>query len=141
MDKKLKYIIGGVGIVIVLLLTFQVGVMFGFHRANFGYHWSQNYEGNFSPKPMMGRGGMMKAHGAIGEIIKIDGSILTVKGQDEAEKIILVDAKTKFEKDDVDVKATDLKVGDSVFVIGTPNDAGQVTAKVLRIVPTINNQK
>lgn len=84
--------------------------------------------------------GYLRSHGAIGEILKIDGSTITVQGRDEAEKIVLLDDKTKFEKDDQDVKASDLKVGDSVFVIGGPNDAGQVRAKVLRIVPTINNK-
>lgn len=140
MSNKLKYSIAGIGSLIVLLLIFQAGVMFGFHRANFGYRWSENYENNFFPRPMMGRGGMMRAHGAIGEILKIDGSSFTVKGKDEAEKIVLIDLNTVFESDNGPVKVTDLKVGDNVFVIGAPSDVGQVVAKVVRIVPNINKK-
>lgn len=148
MSNKLKYSIAGIGSLIVLLLIFQAGVMFGFHRANFGYRWSENYENNFSPRPSMGRGGMMggfnnngyvRGHGAIGQILKIDGSSITVKGRDEAEKTVLIDPNTVFESDNGPVKVTDLKVGDNVFVIGAPSDAGQVVAKVVRVVP--NNKK
>ncbi|MCX6735173.1 MAG: DUF5666 domain-containing protein [Candidatus Peregrinibacteria bacterium] len=150
-SRKFKYITGAVGTVIVLLLIFQAGVMFGFHRANFGYRWSESYGDNFFPRPMMGGGGMMggfnnrdymMSHGAFGEILKIDGSMITVKGRYEAEKNVLIDKDTVFESDEIEVKATDLKVGDDIFVIGAPNEAGQVLAKVIRILPKIiTNQK
>jgi len=149
MNTKLKYVIAGVGVVIVLLLTFQAGVMFGYHRANFGYRWSQNYGDNFFPRPTMGSGMMggfnnraeLKGHGAFGEIVKVDDSSMVVKGRYEAEKTVTLDKNTVIESDGGEIKVSDLKVGETVFVIGTPNEAGQITAKVVRMLSNINNQK
>ena len=145
-STKFKYIVTGIGTVIVLLLTFQAGVMFGFHRANFGYRWSEHYDENFLPRPPMGAGGFNnmdfeRAHGAFGGIIKIQGSTITVKGKDEAEKNVLFDKNTVFEGGNGEIKATDLKVGEDVFVIGSPDESGQVLAKVIRILPSINNNQ
>lgn len=150
-SKKFKYITAAVGTAIVLLLIFQAGVMFGFHRANFGYRWSESYGDNFFPRPMMGRGGMMSgfnnreymmSHGAFGEVLKIEGSLITVKGRYEAEKNVLINKDTVFESDGSEIRVINVEIGDDIFVIGAPNEDGQVIAKVVRILPKIiNNQR
>lgn len=60
---------------------------------------------------------------------------LIIKDRDGTEKIILVTDKTEIRKFRETVKLSDLKIDDYVVVIGEPNDAGQVEAKLIRIMP------
>lgn len=113
----------------------------GYKRANFSFRWAENYPGNFFPPPHgdfmkgMNNQDAIKGHGALGEIITINNSLLTVKGKDEVEKAILIGPDTQIEHGFDVLKATDLKVGDHVLAIGSPNDAGQIQAKIVRVLP------
>lgn len=139
-SKKFKYIIGSIVVLVVLLLTFQAGVMFGYHRARFHNRWDDHYGQNFIGE--FNNRNFMKSNGAFGDILKIENSTITVKGRNEAEKNILVDKNTQFESGDTNIKLENLKVGDQILVIGSPNEAGQVQAKIVRLIPSkINNQK
>lgn len=130
----------------VCLLIFAAGVSVGFRKANFSYKWGENYHRNFGG-PRGGflqefRGGdFIEGHGTAGQIIKIDdlASIstpsLVIKGAREAEKIILIKNDTVINRLRETIKPGDLKVDDYVVIIGKPNEAGQIEAKLIRIMP------
>lgn len=142
-SKLFKIILAGIAVVVVLLGVFQLGVMVGHSRAAFSYHWAQNYPDNFFPKPrndgMRGfdNKDFVKGHGAMGEIIKIDNNVLTVKEKDQVEKVVALKDSTVIENGFDVAKSSDLKVGDTILVIGTPNTSGQVEAKIIRLIPPL----
>lgn len=78
-------------------------------------------------------GDFIEGHGSVGEIIKINGSELVIKGRDNVEKTIIINDKTVINKGRKTVKKDELKVGDFITVIGSPNDKGQIEAKLIRV--------
>jgi len=140
--KSKPYIIAALTLaaIAIIVLIFGAGMYIGFRKARFSYQWGENYHMNFGSQ----RGGMMRdfggkdlidSHGASGQIIKIDGSTVIVKGQDGIEKSVLVKDDTAIRRFREAIKLTDLKVNDYIVVIGSPNDSGQIEAKFLRIMP------
>jgi hypothetical protein len=122
-------------------MVFRLGMFVGFRKAGFSYQWSDNYHRNFAG-PRGGFGGdimgndFIEANGAFGRIIKIDGQTIAVKGKNEAEKLILISDKTIIKKFKDTVPAAELKTDDNIVVIGEPNEAGQIEANLIRIMPT-----
>lgn len=134
-----------IGALILILAGFKAGELVGFRKANFSYRWAENYNRNFAGP----RGGFMNqffdkeyvnAHGTIGQIIKIDGDTLIIKGQNDVEKTVLISDKTAINKLRGNIKVSDLKVDDLVVVIGSPNNNGQIEAKLVRIMPPLAPQ-
>lgn len=139
--KTLFLVLGGLALI---LLVFQAGVMVGYRQASFSYRWGDNYSrmffGGFHPMmggPGFGQGYLVNGHGAVGRIIKISGATLIVADRDNTEKIILVDNQTVLRSFRDSIKVDQLKVGDSVMVIGTPNEQSQIVAKLVRIIPPL----
>jgi hypothetical protein len=67
-----------------------------------------------------------------------------VQDKDNTEKVILIKEDTKIQKMMGSVLKTDLRLDDFVIIIGSPNNIGQVEAKLIRIMPApqlLNNQK
>ena len=130
----------GVGIVIVLGLVFSAGISVGFRKASFGRAWGDNYERNFGKMPMPPFSGdnFPNAHGATGKIIKIQLPTIIVQDQDNTEKVISTKDDTKIQKMRDEILSSDLKIDDFIVVIGSPNDAGQIEAKFIRIMPAPN---
>lgn len=126
---------------IVLLLVFKAGVMVGYRKASFSYRWGENYHRNFGgPKNGFFAGfagrDFIESHGTFGQIIKINGSMLVVKGRGDAEKIIVVKDDTMI-RNGMDVASlNDLKVNDYIVTIGEPNAQGQIEAKLIRVMPS-----
>lgn len=132
----------GVVIFAVLLLVFQVGVFVGFKKAEFSYHWSENYQRNFAgpqrgfAEPFQGKD-LINAHGSAGQIIKIDGSTIIIKGNDNVERAVLIKEDTVIRSLRDSIKISDLKLNDLVVIIGDPaTTSGQITAKLIRVMPT-----
>jgi len=131
--------------IFVLILAFGAGTMVGFKKANFSYQWGENYHKNFGgprdgfmpqmmrPLPTLMGGDFIDAHGTAGEILKIDGKSLIVKGDDSTEKTIVVNDKTVIRQGQQDLKFTDLKAGSLIVTIGSPNSDGQIEAKLIRV--------
>ena len=141
-SKKIKIILGGIGAIIALLLVFAAGTMVGFKKANFSFRWAENYHQNFGGP----RGGFfgqingrdfINAHGVFGQIIKIDGSTLIINGRDNTEKIVLIKNDTVINGPQNNLKLADLKVNDYIVVIGDPNNAGQIEARLIRLMPAM----
>jgi len=141
----LKWILIGLGIFIVAALIFKAGMFIGAMKAGFSYRWAESYHKNFAG-PRAGffgdwrkfppfPGDFIEGHGTFGEIIKIEGNDLVVKGRENIEKIVLVNEKTAIKSGFKDIKISDLKVGDMIVVIGSPNEQGQIEAKLIRVFP------
>jgi hypothetical protein len=142
----LKWIIVGLISIIVLVLVFGLGVLVGEKKAKFSYLWAENYHRMFAgPKagflgslrmpPFPPFDEFIEGHGTFGEIIKIEGNNLVVKGRGNVEKVILVTEKTVIKSGREDIKFSDLKIGDMIVIIGSPNDKGQIEAKLIRVFP------
>lgn len=136
---------------VILILVFSLGTMVGYKKADFSFKWGDNYHKNFGgpregfmrpvmePAPSSMGEDFISAYGAAGLILKIDGNNLIVKGNDNTEKTILLTEKTVIRSGRQDIKIADLKEGIAVVIIGEPNDAGQIAAKLVRIFnPGIN---
>lgn len=141
-SKKFKIALVAIGALIVLLLVFKAGEFVGYRKARFSYKWGENYNRNFAgPRSgFFGNFGLsfgdkdyINAHGTFGSIIKIDGSTLIVKGSDNVEKTILISDTTTITSRRETIKAGDLKIDDRVVVIGSPNEQGQIEAKLIRV--------
>ncbi len=125
---------------IAILLIFNIGMNIGFKKAKFSYQWGDNYHKNFAgPKGGFlndfGHDDFMQAHGVFGQIIRIDGLNLIINGNEKNEKIILINNDTIIRRLRDSLKPTDLKVNDYLVVIGQPNEAGQIEAKLIRLMP------
>ena len=162
-SKVFKRVTLGVVAFIIILIVFGLGTFVGFRKANFSYRWGENYHQNFAgPRggffDDFGGRDFINAHGVIGQIIKIDPSTgsthsnnsgqagspqassgqaatLVIKGMDNIEKIVLIEDGTIIERLRETLKPANLKVDDTVVVIGQPNDAGQIEAKFIRLMP------
>lgn len=140
--KTFLLALGGVALV---LLIFQAGVMVGYRQASFSYRWGDNYGRMFFGgfHPMMGAPAgfgqeyPINGHGAVGRIIKISGSTMVVADRDNTEKVILLNNQTIVRSFRESIKSEQLKVDDSVMVIGTPNDQSQIVAKLIRLIPPL----
>lgn len=142
-SKSFKVIIIVISGLIVLMLVFKLGMFIGGTKARFSYRWAESYHKNFAG-PRAGffgdwrnfpKGDFIESRGTFGEIIKINDSDLVVKGQDNTERVIIITEKTAIEKGKETIKKDGLKVGDRIVVIGSPNDEGQIEAKLIRVMP------
>lgn len=138
-SKTFKKILCGIGAVVVFLFVLQAGMFIGYKKASFSYLLGDNYHNTFGPRggSMMGfpRGGFSGAHGVIGKIVKADSGTLVIEGQDKIEKIVLIKENTVIMSLRNAIKPTDLKVDDFIVVMGSPDDKGQIEAKLIRIMP------
>ncbi len=137
----LKRIIFGLTKFVVLVLVFGAGVKVGTMKAMYSYRWAENYHKNFGG-PRGGflgdlrsfpQGDFINGHGVFGSIIKIDGNTIIAKDKDDVEKTILVSDSTIIQKGREKVKLSDLKVDEDIVIIGSPNEEGQVEAKLIRV--------
>lgn len=136
----LRGVVIGLAALALAVLIFSMGVRLGGARARFSYRWAENYHKNFGGP----RGGFVEnwrkfpaadfisGHGVFGEIIKIDDAGFVVKGRAEAEKAVTTTAGTVVERGRKTMAVADLKVGDSVVIIGESDEAGQIVAKLVR---------
>lgn len=148
-----KWTLAAIAALIVLLGVFRLGMVVGFKKANFAYGWDESYPRNFGgPRPgmMLGSFGrtkkgpgnfgpfndgrfMMNPHGAAGKIIKVASSTFAIKGEDNIEKTVIVSKDTSIVERRQNLPFSDLKVGDEVTVLGSPNEEGQINAKLIRL--------
>lgn len=142
----LKWVIVGLAIFAALVLVFGAGVFVGEMKARFSYRWAESYHKNFGgpqggfmaglPVPLPPSGDFIEGHGTFGEIIKINDTDFVIKGQGDVEKVVSIGGSTIISAGRKTIKKDDLKVGDRVVVIGSPDEEGQIEAKLIRIMPS-----
>jgi hypothetical protein len=146
----LKRVIIGLAGFVILILAFGAGVKVGTLKARYSYRWADNYHKNFAG-PRGGffgdwrrfpAGDFIGGHGTFGEIIEMKDNGFVIKGQENVEKVIIVNQGTSIIKGREPISAKGgaasagkdgLKVGDRLVVIGSPNEEGQIEAKFIRI--------
>ncbi len=139
----LKWLIIGIFSLVVIILIFNAGMFVGATKAKFSYKWAENYHKNFSgPKdgffndwrrPPISPGDFIEGHGIFGEIIEINDSDFVIKDRGDIEKVVLIDEDTVIKDKMENIKKDELKVGKYIVVIGSPNEQGQIQAKLIRI--------
>lgn len=141
-SKTVRGTVIGLGVAVLVLVIFQAGMVAGYHKARFGARFGDNFNRNFVDPRASGfgkgfgdRNFPIGGHGAVGEIVSIALPQIVVAGPDNLEKTILIKDDTLVRQFRNEVPVTDLKVGDRIVVLGTPNDDGQVEAKLIRTVP------
>ena len=80
-------------------------------------------------------GGMNNGGFISGEIISKDANSMTIKLRDGGSKIVLLSPSLKVEKT-VDGTVSDVVIGKSVMITGTPNPDGSVSAASIQMRPT-----
>jgi len=145
-SKTFKIIILVVAGLIILLFVFSLGVFIGEKKADFTFRWVDKYHQNFAG-PQRGifgefnQGGMISANGVFGKIISINENQIIVIGEDGIEKNIITTDKTIIMNQRENIESSDLDIGDTVIIIGTPNSLGQIEAQLIRVMPPKINIK
>lgn len=125
--------------IIILLFVFKAGMMVGFLKANFSCRWGENYYKNFVGQRNGTRNFFDKnfigPHGVSGSIMDINLPVLTIKGFDNIEKMVLLNEETLIRRFEETLKPEELKINDVVTIIGAPNNEGQIEAKFIRVLP------
>jgi len=139
-SKKFKIILLGIAGLIAGLLIFQAGIFVGYRKAAFSYNWEQNYPRIFGAPPgdflnEFRDRGFISGHGTVGQIIKIEGNTIVIKGNDNAEKTIIVSDSTAIQSGRQSININDLKIDDFIVTIGSPDNSGQIQAKFIRVMP------
>lgn len=143
-SKGFKKALCVIGVLIIALIIFQAGMFVGYRRAAFSYRFGDNYHqmfgvhrGEFSDRNRMGMfgGEFSNTHGAIGRIISITLPTMMIEDRDGVEKVILLGSGTDIRRFRDAVKAEELKMGDTVVVMGSPNEDAQIDAKLIRLMP------
>jgi hypothetical protein len=150
-EKKWQIALGILATLVIVTGVFSVGVKVGLHRAGFSRGFGENYYRNFTGSGrgvgmmggnfnrglgnMMGERGIGGAYGLAGDIISINGGQIIVIDRDGIEKPIVIQDKTIIKRFSETIALSDLKIGDSIVVIGEPNQQGQVQAKLIRTMP------
>jgi len=134
-------------IILILILTFWLGMTVGYHKAEFSYRFSDNYFRAFGmhgpiPGGIMGikdTDDLVGGHGAVGKVISVKMPTLIVSDRDGIEKNIIINNDTVIRSARSTTASTTIKNDDFIVIIGTPNENGSITAKLIRIMPPINN--
>ncbi len=155
-SKKIAVIIFAAAGLLLLLAAFRVGVAIGERKADFSCKWSDNYSRNLKrpdgrdgramgmPEKIKNMGGMndrgfMGANGVSGKIIKIDNDVIIIDGIDGMERPVIVSDKTIIRRSMDSIGINDLAPDDQIVVIGSPNNAGQIEAGLIRVFPFPSN--
>ncbi|MCL5666199.1 MAG: hypothetical protein M1383_00255 [Patescibacteria group bacterium] len=128
--------------IVLLAAVFAAGVAVGLEKARYSYSWGENYYKNFAarrPGPPVPPGipldrDYLNAHGSTGQIIKIEGNIITVKNNDGTEKNILASSQTTFRQGRQNISLNDLKINENIVAIGSPDSQGEINASLIRVM-------
>ena len=126
------------GILLIALFIFWAGTVVGYKKASFSYHWSDNYARNFGGpgSPFIDSDDSpVNPNGAFGTVVAIKLPTIVIKGPKEAEKIVDMNPDVFVRRLHDNASSTDLHIGDTVVVIGSPDEFGHVHASFIRILP------
>ena len=140
-SKSFRRIVYGIGAVLVVLIIFQAGEYVGYRKAGFSYHLGDTYYRAFEGPGMM-RGTppffeheFPAAHGAAGKVLSVNLPTFVLDGSDGVEKVVVISDDTVVRHFRDDTASTSITAGDFVIVLGDPNEASQIEAKLIRVIP------
>lgn len=140
--KLFSIILIVIGMLIILLGIFWIGMFVGFTKANFSRQWGNNYHRLFEgeprqkigPPPRRGNEFFMNANSASGSVIKIEGNTIYLKGDDNVERSVLLLDSAVIRRGKKNIKITEIKQDENLLVLGSPSSTGQIEAKFIRIL-------
>lgn len=137
-SNQFRWVAAFIIAVLALFISFEAGMAFGFHRADYSYHLGQNYgrtfgapTGRFMQPGSTAPGG----HGAAGKIVSVTSASITIAQASGPEEEILFDADTMIRTQNAAASSSALVAGASVVIFGEPTDTGSIHARLIRIVP------
>ena len=139
-EGMLKWIIVIILCFVIVLIIFIAGVFVGQEKAKYSFIWAENYHRNFGG-PVDGffgnfsDAGFTSAHGIFGQVLKISGNSILIKGQDNIEKMVIVSGETEIINQSGKALLSQIKMGSSIVVIGYPDEYGSVKARLIRVLP------
>ncbi len=131
-SHKFKKILIGLGALVTLLIVFQAGILVGFHRANFSHRLGENYGEH--------RKEFLNTHGALGRIVSISLPTIIIEDREKVEKVVRADEDTEIRGGHEQMHLTDLQIGDTIAVIGKPDENAQIEAKLIRLLAPSSEQ-
>jgi hypothetical protein len=141
LGTTLSKIILYISIAVLALAIFFVGEEIGFKRAQFSYHFSENYSKIFGERAgmMPFDTGLPNVHGATGKIISISLPSFVITNDSGVEKVITISNDSLIRELQNTGTSSDLKIGQVVTVLGSPNENGWISAKLIRILTTASS--
>ncbi len=112
-NKKTRWVLGICAALVVALLIFHAGAAMGSRHA-FSRH-----------------GFFLGGHGAVGTIAALNLPTLVLSRRDGVQERVLLENETIIRTDSHDANTTDLAPGESVIVVGEPEDQDDSGARVL----------
>ncbi len=142
-SKTARRIIISIAALIVVLLFFELGMLVGYKKGTFACRLSDNYFRIFGDErgERMGlgmqipKGEMPGGHGATGKIVHIELPAIVVVNPNKIEKSIYITDDTIIKKMNETISASDLKTDDTIVVVGSANNQGQIEARLIRVLP------
>jgi len=139
-SRTFKVLLACLGALILMFGSFSLGVNVGERKARHMDGWAENYGRMFPPR--IGFPGdmpfapppMPDSHGVFGKVISVSGQDVVVQGQDGVEQNVLVTSSTDIRLGRDQAKVTDIKPDEGASVFGTPNDKGQIEARLIRLM-------
>ena len=143
-SKKTNRIMTGILIIAIVICVFHLGEEFGYKKAQVMGEMGGGYDRAFGPKDPHEAGpfgylfdDQTGTHGVAGKVISITDDKLLVEDHDSTEKTVIIDNDTIIKKQRADIKETDIQPNDLIIVIGSPTDNGEITAKIIRVMPPL----
>lgn len=138
-SHRSKKILKSIGLFIIILVSFQAGIMVGFHKAAFSYRFGENYYNEFEGKhhgnDLMHNERFPDSHGAMGKVVSVHLPSLIIVDPSNTEKVVVLDDDTLVRRYRDTLPQGELKVGDFIVAIGSPNEKGEIEAKLIRLLP------
>jgi hypothetical protein len=145
-SKKFVVLIKILGLSCIGLVIFLTGIFVGYHKAEFSSRFSDRYYNAFgqhphSPFAMMGAPDMddlISGHGAAGKVISTHLPTIIVSDANGVEKSVILNNSTIIRSARNSMASTSVNVDDFIVVMGTPDQHGNIEAKLIRIMPNPN---
>lgn len=140
-SRIFKGILIGAALIIVIGIIFQAGQTVGYQKAAFSYRMGDNYHRIFGDRergPAIGMPpkGLVTGHGVTGKIIQINLPKMVVESPDNTEQSVVMNDRTEIRRFKQKIAPGDLRPEDMVVVIGSPLDNGEISAGLIRLMPS-----
>lgn len=141
-SKKFILVASLTGILVLMLLSFALGLKVGMKKGLFSCNWGENYQRNFMPPmpddrrgffPDFSDRGLRNGHGIFGIVIAVNDNNIIVKDREDRENTVNVSSQTDILSRADKLSLKDIKIGDRLIIIGRPGDQGAVNADFIRI--------